>query len=100
MSGRQDEARKLGTTVEEHLRELGEEAMAQFQLAEIDGLGGDIESASERLGICLEYARTNNQAALLSTVAPLRGRALCALGRFEEAWPLAVLGQTSVPTTM
>jgi class 3 adenylate cyclase/tetratricopeptide (TPR) repeat protein len=93
MSGRQDEARKLGTTVEEHLRELGEEAMAQFQLAEIDGLGGDIESASERLGICLEYARTNNQAALLSTVAPLRGRALCALGRFEEAWPLAVLGR-------
>jgi hypothetical protein len=41
----------------------------------------------------VRLAEARGLRALLSTYAPLRGRSLCALGRHDEAEPLARLGR-------
>jgi tetratricopeptide (TPR) repeat protein len=56
-------------------------------------LAGNYEVAAERLrGLCDHFAEQGQQA-FLGSYAPHLGRILCALGRYDEAEPLAGQGQ-------
>jgi class 3 adenylate cyclase/tetratricopeptide (TPR) repeat protein len=61
-------------------------------LAEIEELDGNHEAAAELLRIVCDRLVEHGSTALLSTVAPQRGRLLCALGRYDEADRLAAQG--------
>ena len=93
MGDRVEEARALADDAGEHLRELGYGATAQPQRGDIERLGGDNEAAAERFQVACELAAEGGVTALLSSLAPMHGRVLCALGRFDEAEPLALQGQ-------
>jgi tetratricopeptide (TPR) repeat protein len=56
-------------------------------------LSGDAEAAAERLRHACDEAAEREQTNILSTFAPLRGRALCSLGRYREAEALAEQGR-------
>ena len=64
-----------------------------IHLAEIAALAGDHATAADHLRRYLRHAREAREPSLLSTFAALLGRSLCALGRYEEAEPLAQLGR-------
>ena len=93
MGDRVEEARALAQAAGDHLRELGYGEMAQPQRGDIERLSGDNQAAAERFRVGCEYAAQHGAPALLSSLAPMRGRVLCALGRFDEAEPLAMQGQ-------
>ena len=65
---------------------------AQF-LAQIATLAGDHAAAAECWREHCDLLERHGDRAALSTAAPLLGRSLCALGRHEEAEPLAQLGR-------
>jgi tetratricopeptide (TPR) repeat protein len=88
-----EEARALAQAAGEHLRELGYGEITHPQRGDIERLSGDNEAAAERFRVGYEYAAEHGVTALLSSLAPMRGRVLCALGRFDEAEPLAMQGQ-------
>jgi class 3 adenylate cyclase/tetratricopeptide (TPR) repeat protein len=93
MLGRFADAWELALSAEERWRELwGEDAQADERVADIPMLEGDPATAVRYLRrTCARLERQGNFA-YLSTYAPMLGRALCALGEFEEADPLASLG--------
>ncbi|TMK78621.1 MAG: hypothetical protein E6G45_06175 [Actinobacteria bacterium] len=92
MLGRFDEAWPLAHEAAARHRELtGLESDAN--LAEIASLAGNEESAAGYLRAFCDWCEVHGQHDWLSTYAPQRGRALCALGRYEEAEPLAQLGR-------
>ncbi len=62
-------------------------------LAEIEELDGDHEAAAEWLRIVCDQTAEHGSTAVLSTVAPQRGRLLCTLGRYDEAELLAAQGR-------
>jgi tetratricopeptide (TPR) repeat protein len=93
MSDRHKEAQIVAAEMAAHIRELGFGELHQFQVAAIDSLGGNHESAAERLRIVIEFVTEHGGRGYLSSFAPMRGRELCMLGRYEEAWPLAMLGR-------
>ena len=94
MSDRIEQARTVAGAAEDHLRELGEEGgHAHFLVATVERIAGDDEAAAERLGRAADHAAEHGETAFLSAYALLRGRALCALGRYEEAEPLASQGR-------
>jgi tetratricopeptide (TPR) repeat protein len=93
MGDRVEEARALAQAAGEHLRELGYGEITHPQRGDIERLSGDNEAAAERFRVGYEYAAEHGVTALLSSLAPMRGRVLCALGRFDEAEPLAMQGQ-------
>jgi class 3 adenylate cyclase/tetratricopeptide (TPR) repeat protein len=66
---------------------------AGWMLAEIAILAGDHQSAYGHLRAQYDFFDVRGQRAHLSGYAPLLGRTLCALGRHEEAEPLALLGR-------
>jgi class 3 adenylate cyclase len=93
MLARFDEAWAIALAARERLREVGTDDDGGLQLADIAGLAGD---QGKEIGYLRRYCDTlerQSSWAALSTFAPRLGRALCALGRFEEAEPLARRGR-------
>jgi class 3 adenylate cyclase/tetratricopeptide (TPR) repeat protein len=90
--GRFDEAWRVAAEQAERLRELrgtGHEAW----LGWIAKLEGDDDRAVHYLRLYCDSLEELGQTATLSTMAPHLGHALCALGRYDEAEPLAQLGR-------
>ncbi|HEY2209083.1 MAG TPA: adenylate/guanylate cyclase domain-containing protein [Gaiellaceae bacterium] len=92
MLDRIDDAWAIALPADERLRELGLTTGGEW-LSEIAVLAGDYEAAAGYLGDACASLEANGNFAELSTYAPARGRVLCALGRFEEAEPLAIQGR-------
>jgi tetratricopeptide (TPR) repeat protein len=98
MLGRFDDAWALARPAAERARELGgllpgHLSQGEHDLGEIASLAGDHATAAGHLRReCDRYERGGDRAHL-STSAPQLGRSLCALGRYEEAEPLAQLGR-------
>ena len=94
MLDRMSEARTLIETSVGSTRDL---AVYQTRvlpiLAEIEELDGNFEAAAEWLRIVCDQTAEHGSTAVLSTVAPHRGRLLCALGRYDEAELLAAQGR-------
>jgi len=93
LAGRIEEALALAATAEEHYRDVGDETNVQVMLAETEAVVGDWASAAQRLRVFCDELEEKGLTSLLSTYAPLLGRHLCALGRFDEAEPLAARGR-------
>jgi len=88
MLGRFDEAWPSAREASDRLRELDAGppwGIGEFPLAEIAALEGDYAAAVAYLGSFCDFLEEHGQLALLSSFAPLLGRYLCALGRFDEA---------------
>jgi len=88
MLGRFDEAWPSARDACERLRELNAGApwgTGEYALAEIAALEGDYAAAEEYLRYFCDFLAEHGQLALLSTFAPMLGRVLCVLGRFDEA---------------
>jgi class 3 adenylate cyclase/tetratricopeptide (TPR) repeat protein len=75
------------------LLELTGSERAQWCYGEIATLAGDHEAAAGYLRRWCDFLEAREQRTYLSTFAPRLGRSLCALGRYEEAEPLARLGR-------
>ncbi len=94
MLGRFDEARAESAAASERMRDLGRnEAEWAWQLAYTSTLAGDHQEAADSMGLFCAWLTARGDLALLSTYAPMLGRSLCALGRYEEAEPLARRGR-------
>jgi tetratricopeptide (TPR) repeat protein len=92
MLDRIDEAWEVAVPAFERMSELGWEIGATW-LAEIAEIAGDDAAAAEYLQrACAAYEAGGNYP-VLSTYWPLLGRHLCALGRHDEAAPLAAKGR-------
>jgi tetratricopeptide (TPR) repeat protein len=92
MLGRLDEAWALAGKARARAQEvMGPDARLD-NLAEIAMFAGDYATAVEYLRRFCDILEELGQGSFLSTYAPLLGRALCALGRYDEAAPLARLG--------
>ena len=88
------EAQELAAAADERERELSDQAgHAALDLSEVAELAGDEEAAAQYLRRLCAYLEATGQRAALSSFAPQLGRALCALGRYEEAEPLAEQGR-------
>jgi class 3 adenylate cyclase/tetratricopeptide (TPR) repeat protein len=93
MLGRFDEAYTLALPAGKRARELSAGPGADDRLADIASLAGDHATAAGHLRrLCDTFERWDSRGPL-STYAPLLGRSLCALGRYDEAEPLAQLGR-------
>ncbi len=92
MLGRFDQAWPLAHEAGARYRELTGIDNGQ-SLAEIAILAGDEEAAVGYLRAFCDWCEEHGQREWLSTYAPMCGRCLCALGRYDEAEPLAELGR-------
>jgi DNA-binding SARP family transcriptional activator/class 3 adenylate cyclase/tetratricopeptide (TPR) repeat protein len=92
MLERSDEARPSPGQLCELVRESGG-APSEGMAGMIAELQGDHETAARYLRAICDTLEDRGQRAYLSSFAPQLGRSLCALGRFEEAEPLALLGR-------
>ena len=90
MLGRFGEAWPLAHEANDRLRAMRGE-IEEVWLAEIATLEGDHEAAARYLRRAYETAKAVGSS--VSEVAPQLGRVLCALGRHDEAEPLAELGR-------
>lgn len=94
MLGRLDEARSLAEQAEARMTELGAPPHnADLTLAEIAEHAGDYETVERLLRRRCAVFEERELWAYLSTYAPGLGRALCKLGRYDEADPLAERGR-------
>ena len=93
MLDRFDEAVPLARESNERQRELDGRRIGENRLAEIARMAGDHEAAARHLQTLCEWLEEREQFVLLGTYAPLLGRELCDLGRFEEAEVLARQGR-------
>jgi tetratricopeptide (TPR) repeat protein len=94
MLGRFDEAWPSALEASGRLRELtGGADGADYTLADIATLAGDNEGAARYLRRWCDFLEEHGQHALLSSYAPILGRSLCALGRYDEAEAQAQLGR-------
>ncbi len=92
MLDRYDEAWPLALEASKRLHELtGDEGGEQ--VADIAALAGDFETAAAYLRVHCDRLEGQHRFNNLSTYAPMLGRSLCALGRFDEAEPLARRGR-------
>jgi tetratricopeptide (TPR) repeat protein len=86
MLGRFDEAWASAREASERLRELAPALNdAELALASIAAHEGNYELAARHLGEFCDFLEQHGQRAILSTVAGMSGRVLCALGRYDEA---------------
>ncbi len=92
MLGRVDEAWAAAIPAEEQARELGLRS-GGIWLAELALIAGDQQAAAEYLRSGCEDLERRGATAQLSTYLALLGRALCALGRTDEAEQLARRGR-------
>jgi ATP/maltotriose-dependent transcriptional regulator MalT len=90
--GRFGEAWPLAREANDRLRAL-RGSLEEGWLAEIAMLAGDHEAAVHYLRRSCESLEARGMRNVLSSTAPQLGRALCALGRSDEAAPLAQLGR-------
>jgi tetratricopeptide (TPR) repeat protein len=93
MLDRFDEARALAQLANERMQEYGRGGEATWTWALISEIAGDNEEAAEQIGRFCDHLETLGRNAELSTFAPCRARYLCALGRYDEAEPLAIKGR-------
>jgi class 3 adenylate cyclase/tetratricopeptide (TPR) repeat protein len=92
MLDRVDEAWEIALPAYERMREFGWEFGATW-LGEIAEIAGDDATAAEYLRRACDAYEGGGNTPVLSTYAPLLGRLLCALGRYDEAEPLAAKGR-------
>jgi tetratricopeptide (TPR) repeat protein len=93
MLARFDEAAVLATTASGRMLDLtGTEAGDEI-LGQMAATAGRHEDAAIHLRRYCDAAETRGERGFLATLAPALGRSLCALGRYEEAAPLAELGR-------
>jgi tetratricopeptide (TPR) repeat protein len=92
MLGRFEEAWPLAREANDRLSAL-RGSVEEGWLAEIAMLAGDLEAAARYLRRSIESLETYGLRNVLSGSAPQLGRVLCALGRYDEAAPLAQLGR-------
>jgi tetratricopeptide (TPR) repeat protein len=88
-----DEAWSVGREASARLLELTGASAGRQHLAEIATLEGDHEASAGLLRELCEQLQQRGERSTLSTYAPRLGRSLCALGRYDEAEPLADLGR-------
>jgi class 3 adenylate cyclase len=98
MLARFDEAWALARPAVERARELGgllpgNLSQGDGDLGEIAALAGDHATAAGHLRRECDRHQRGGDRAYLSSLAPQLGRSLCALGRHDEAEPLAQLGR-------
>jgi hypothetical protein len=92
MLDRIDEAWAVALPAGERLRELGY-ATSGAWLGEIAILAGDYETAASHLRTACDALEAIGNTGELSSYAPMLGRVLCALGRYDEAELLAQSGR-------
>jgi tetratricopeptide (TPR) repeat protein len=92
MLDRIDEAWAVAVPAGERLRELAFPTGGAW-LAEIAILAGDYETAASHLRDTCDALEAIGNTGELSTYAPMLGRVLCALGRYDEAERLAQSGR-------
>jgi class 3 adenylate cyclase len=92
MLGRFDEARSLTDRAAERLREL-EAARFEAFFADIAALEGDYEAAARYEQKAVADFEEHGHLTFHAHFAAVLGRWLCALGRYDEAEPLAQLGR-------
>ncbi len=93
MLARFDEAAQLAHEAGERWRELTGDDTVDVYLGRIAATAGRHEDAADQLRRYCDLLDASGLRSFLSTYAPLRGRSLCALGRHDEAEPLARLGR-------
>jgi tetratricopeptide (TPR) repeat protein len=93
MLARFEEASKITNEAGERWRELSGDDSVDGGLGAIAAAAGDHEAAAVHLRRYCDQLEARGAHALLSTYAPDLGRSLCALGRHDEAEPLARLGR-------
>ena len=94
MLGRFDEAWPAALEANARLRELtGGPHVGEYLVSAIATLDGDHGKAVGYLQEFCDHLTESGQRASLSTFAPMLGRALCELGRYDEAEPQAQLGR-------
>ena len=93
MLDRFDEAVPLARDSNERLRELDGRRIGEIRLAEIARMAGDHQAAAAHLQTLCAWLEEREQYGLLATYVSFLGRELCALGRFDEAEPLARRGR-------
>src|SRR5438067_5437644 len=91
MLDRTEEAWAVALAANERARELG--TTADDDLAEVAALAGDDEAAAAYLRAACDAMEASGHIGILSLSAPRLGRFLCALGRHDEAEPLAQQGR-------
>jgi tetratricopeptide (TPR) repeat protein len=92
MLDRYEEAWPLALEASERLRELTGDDGGEH-VAEIATFAGDFETTAAYLRVHCDRLEAQHRFNNLSTYAPMLGRSLCALGRFDEAEPLARKGR-------
>jgi class 3 adenylate cyclase len=92
MLDRIDEAWEVAVPATERMIELGWEIGLTW-LAEIAEIAGDDASAAEYLQRACDAYEAGGNYPVLSTYWPVLGRHFCALGRYDEAEPLAAKGR-------
>jgi class 3 adenylate cyclase/tetratricopeptide (TPR) repeat protein len=92
MLGRFEEASTLSGRAAERLRELG---ASRFEVwfAELAALAGDYEEATRQEKLAVDDFARHGHRVFQGYYAAKLGRWLCALGRYDEAEPLAELGR-------
>jgi class 3 adenylate cyclase/tetratricopeptide (TPR) repeat protein len=88
-----DEAWSVAREPSDRMHELTGSERGEPQLSEIATLAGDHEAAAGYLRTYCDRLQERGERSVLSTYAPRLGRSLCALGRHDEAEPLAKLGR-------
>jgi tetratricopeptide (TPR) repeat protein len=93
MLGRFEEASTFSGRAAERLRELG---ASRFEVwfAELTALAGDYEEAAREGRLAVDDFARRGHRVFQGYYAAKLGRWLCALGRFDEAEPLAALSRT------
>jgi class 3 adenylate cyclase/tetratricopeptide (TPR) repeat protein len=94
MLGRFNEALPLAEEADAQFGERGGSWLADWGMAEIAALADDHEGACRRFTAVTEAIEDDR--GLLSTYAPMLGRELCELGRYDEAEKAAQLSREAV----
>jgi tetratricopeptide (TPR) repeat protein len=87
------EAASIAREASGRSRELTGDDAGELELAHIVTLEGDHEAAVRYLRTAYERFERQDRRASLAGIAPQLGRELCALGRFDEAERLALVGR-------
>jgi tetratricopeptide (TPR) repeat protein len=93
MLGPVEEGLRMGVEACRRLSDLAGGGVGFGALADIHALAGDLPAAAEEMRRWCDYLEQRGQVGNLSYYAPRLGRWLCALGRYDEAEPLAQRGR-------
>ncbi len=93
MSDRLEEARALAEEVEAQLLEFGNPRVADEPITDIERIAGNTRAEADRLRLYCDDLRERGVTSPLSTAASTLGRALSALGEFDEVEGLVIEGR-------